>query len=84
MQQASKFVVKNNVKSMMLNVFMAHDGWRRALLFFMLQFIVPFNVISLLRYVFWIIKNMQGQPLVLLWYFGRPGLKSVAALPVKI
>lgn len=48
-------------------------------------------VISLLRYVFLnlktivtMINNVQGQPLVILWNFGRPGLKSRAALPINI
>ena len=40
MQQASKFVVKNDVKSMTINVFMAHmytDNRCRGLLIFMLS-----------------------------------------------
>ena len=76
---------------MMINVFVTYNSRRRALLFFMLQFITLFNVISLLCYVFLnlktvvtMINNMQGQLLVMLCYFGRPGLKSVAALPINI
>lgn len=44
---------------MMINVFVAYNSRRRALLFFMLQFITLFNVISLLCYVFLNLKNRR-------------------------